>query len=68
MTATDIYFTHSRGFGNAKLKNLGAELQKKFHFNAGKAAEQLPRSCEQMTGTAVLESARRMPWYPCDPV
>jgi len=38
-TATDIYFSHSRGMGNAKLKNLGPELQKKFHFDATKAAQ-----------------------------
>lgn len=39
VTATDIYFTHSRGMGNAKLEDLGPELQSKFHFNAKKALE-----------------------------
>ena len=38
-TATDIYFSHSRGMSNAKLKNLDPELQKQFHFDAAKAAE-----------------------------
>src|SRR2546422_7329748 len=38
-TVTDIYFSHSRGIGNAKLKNLDAELQKKFHFDPAKAEE-----------------------------
>jgi len=38
-TATDIYFSHSRGMGNAKLKNLGPELQKQFHFDPTKAAQ-----------------------------
>jgi cytochrome c biogenesis protein CcmG, thiol:disulfide interchange protein DsbE len=33
VTATDIYFNHSRGFGNAKLKNLSPELQQHFHFD-----------------------------------
>ena len=28
VTATDIYFTHSGGIGNAKLKNLEPEMQK----------------------------------------
>src|SRR5436190_8889676 len=39
VTATDIYFSHSRGVGNAKLKKLDPELQKKFHFDPTKAAE-----------------------------
>lgn len=39
VTATDIYFTYSRGMGNAKLERLNPELQKKFHFDAEKAAE-----------------------------
>lgn len=33
VTATDIYFNHSAGIGNAKLKNLSPELQKHFHFD-----------------------------------
>jgi len=37
VTATDIYFTHSRGMGNAKLKSLEPELQKKFHYDPAKA-------------------------------
>lgn len=37
VTATDIYFTHSGGIGNAKLKNLDPELQKHFHFDSAKA-------------------------------
>jgi thiol-disulfide isomerase/thioredoxin len=41
ITATDVIFTHSKGLGNAKLRELSPELQKKFSFNAdkGKAAE-----------------------------
>ncbi|MFO1476331.1 MAG: TlpA disulfide reductase family protein [Verrucomicrobiota bacterium] len=38
VTATDLYFTHSRGMGNVKLKLLSPDLQKQFNFNAGKAA------------------------------
>src|SRR5207237_7415676 len=37
VTATDIYFTHSRGLANAKLKNLEPELQRKFNFDAATA-------------------------------
>lgn len=38
VTATDIYFTHSAGFGNAKLSELESALQKRFHFDPKKAA------------------------------
>ncbi len=37
VTATDIYFSHSRGMGNAKLKSLDPELQKRFKFDPEKA-------------------------------
>ena len=39
VTATDIFFSHSRGMGNAKLKNLDPEIQKRFGFSATKALE-----------------------------
>jgi cytochrome c biogenesis protein CcmG, thiol:disulfide interchange protein DsbE len=39
VSATDIYFSHSRGMGNAKLKNLTPDLQKRFHFDPVKAGE-----------------------------
>lgn len=39
VTATDIYFQHTQGMGNAKLKNLGADEQKRFHFDAVKSKE-----------------------------
>ncbi len=39
VTPTDIYYTHSLGLGNAKLKNLAPDLQKHFHFDPVKAAE-----------------------------
>ena len=39
VTATDIYFSHSGGLGNAKLKTLDPELQKRFHFDPARAAE-----------------------------
>jgi thiol-disulfide isomerase/thioredoxin len=37
-TATHLYFTHSQGLGNAKLKDLDPNLQKTFHYNATAAA------------------------------
>ncbi|MBC8096905.1 MAG: TlpA family protein disulfide reductase [Akkermansiaceae bacterium] len=38
VTATDIYFSHAKGMGNAKLKNLATELQKRFHFDPAKSS------------------------------
>jgi thiol-disulfide isomerase/thioredoxin len=38
VSATDIFFTHSRGMANAKLKDLDSALQKHFGYNAGQAA------------------------------
>src|SRR5437870_10981229 len=38
VTATDLYFTHSRGMGTAKLKDLEPEMQQHFHFDPAKAA------------------------------
>jgi thiol-disulfide isomerase/thioredoxin len=37
VTATDIFFNHAGGVGNAKLKNLTPELQEHFHYNAAKS-------------------------------
>jgi cytochrome c biogenesis protein CcmG/thiol:disulfide interchange protein DsbE len=39
VTATDIYFSHARGLASAKLKDLDADLQKHFHYNADKSAQ-----------------------------
>jgi hypothetical protein len=37
VTTTHVYFTHSRGLGSAKLKNLPPDLQKHFHYDPVKA-------------------------------
>jgi protein disulfide-isomerase len=37
VTATDVYFTHAGGMGNARLKLLSPELQKHFGYDAGRA-------------------------------
>ena len=59
VTATDIYFTHSHGLGNAKLKNLDPELQKKFHFDPAKALEKEKRQVEaQALCTVELKKAK----------
>lgn len=46
VTATDIFFTHARGLGNAKLKSLDAETQKLFKFDPPKAAAEAQRQAE----------------------
>lgn len=38
VTATDIFFSHAKGMGNAKLKNLAPDLQKRFNFDAAKSS------------------------------
>lgn len=38
VTATDVYFNHAQGMGNAKLKNLATELQKRFNFDPAKSS------------------------------
>jgi cytochrome c biogenesis protein CcmG/thiol:disulfide interchange protein DsbE len=45
-TATDVYFTHSGGIGNAKLKNLDPEMQKHFHFDSTKAGAEEKKQVE----------------------
>jgi thiol-disulfide isomerase/thioredoxin len=41
--ATDLYFRHSLGFSNVKLKYVGADLQKRFDYNP-RAAEEAERT------------------------
>jgi hypothetical protein len=56
VTATDIIFTSDNGMGNAKLKNLDAALQKRFGYDATKAAaiekKQKDASIDPMTTLA----------------
>jgi cytochrome c biogenesis protein CcmG, thiol:disulfide interchange protein DsbE len=38
VTATDVFFKHAGGMGNAKLKDLDPKLQAHFHYDAAKGA------------------------------
>jgi cytochrome c biogenesis protein CcmG/thiol:disulfide interchange protein DsbE len=59
VTATDIYFTHSHGLGNAKLKNLDPELQKRFHYDAAKASQKEKQQIEaQALYTVEIKKAK----------
>ena len=49
VTATDLYFSHSCGLGNAKLKSLDPELQTRFHFDPVKAAAMEKQQAEART-------------------
>ena len=63
VTATDIYFSHAGGMGNAKLKNLSADLQKRFHFDAAKSgqAEQQQRAANLEFRTALANQKPAAP-------
>ncbi len=39
VTATDIFFQHASGMGNAKLKDLDPKLQAHFHYDAAKGTQ-----------------------------
>ncbi len=62
VTPTDVYFSHSQGMGNAKLKNLDAALQKQFHYNPERAAEKEKQQIDDKALYAqVVEKARLNP-------
>jgi cytochrome c biogenesis protein CcmG/thiol:disulfide interchange protein DsbE len=67
-TATDIYFIHSRGLGNAKLKSLDPELQKMFHYDptkaAAKAAQQAEANARYTQAAKEAAAAQRPPAEP----
>lgn len=56
VTATDIYFTYSRGMGNAKLKDLDSKLKARFHYDPRRAREQ---EKEQAQASALYASQLR---------
>ena len=45
-SATDIYFTHERGMGNVKLKDLTPDLQEQFGYDPVKAGETAKKQAE----------------------
>src|SRR6266699_696928 len=56
VSVTDIFFTHSRGVGNAKLKNLDPAVQQMFHFDPAKSDAQ---QAEQAKANALYNQAVR---------
>lgn len=62
VTPTDIYFSHNQGMGNAKLKNLDPELQKKFHFDPDRAAaKEKQQADDKVLYAQVVEKAKLAP-------
>jgi thiol-disulfide isomerase/thioredoxin len=60
VTATDIYFSHARGIGNVKLKNLDPDLQRHFKYDAARAAvveKQQLQANAQFRSNMVAEAA-----------
>lgn len=60
VTATDLYFTHSKGMGNAKLKALAPELQKRFKFDAAKS-EATEKAQAEATANFLRHAATNRP-------
>jgi thiol-disulfide isomerase/thioredoxin len=62
VTATDIYFSHSGGLGNAKLRTLDPALQKQFHFNPQKgAAKEKEQTQANILYTTAAREAKAAP-------
>ena len=63
VTPTDIYFTHSGGMGNAKLKQLSPELQQRFGYDVKQAgaAEQKQAAANTQYHTQVVNQASSQP-------
>jgi thiol-disulfide isomerase/thioredoxin len=59
VSATDIFFSHSRGMGNAKLKELEPALQKHFGYNASTAAA--VEQAHAQAGAAFQQQLLRQP-------
>jgi thiol-disulfide isomerase/thioredoxin len=62
VTATDIYFTHASGLGNAKLNQLPPELQARFGYDAAKTA-----AAEKTTAEARAAEAKKKPTTTANP-
>ncbi|MFZ0827440.1 MAG: thioredoxin family protein [Verrucomicrobiia bacterium] len=63
VTPTDIYFTHSGGMGNAKLKQLSPDLQKHFGYNSRQAGavEQKQAAANAQYHTQVVGQSSAQP-------
>jgi cytochrome c biogenesis protein CcmG, thiol:disulfide interchange protein DsbE len=62
-TSTDIFFTHSRGMGNARLSQLPPELQKQFGYTPAKTgpAEKKPANAKPAPTAPAKPAAKVVP-------
>jgi len=63
VTATDVYFTHAKGMGNARLKILPPELQKRFKFDPTNGAA-VEKAQAKATATYLRQAATNLPARP----
>jgi hypothetical protein len=66
VTATDVHFTHARGMGNAKLKDLDSGTQKLFRYDAAKATDVEKKQIE--ANAAFHKQAKQTAQQPAAPV
>ncbi|MDB6121825.1 MAG: hypothetical protein JWQ71_818 [Pedosphaera sp.] len=66
VTATDIYFTHNQGMGNAKLKNLEPNMQQHFNYDPAKAGA-MEKKVKTAQSQAVTNPATASTPNPADP-
>src|SRR5678810_1212740 len=61
--ATDLYFKHSQGFANVKLKYVPADLQKRFDYDpkAAAEAERRQNEAEILYQTSLAAAATKQP-------
>ena len=60
VTATDIYFKHSNGVGNARLRHLKPELRQRFNYNPEIAAE--TEHQQDMSSADSAKAIYQTPW------
>lgn len=63
VTATDIYFTHAKGMGNARLKTLSPELQQRFKFDSAKS-DAVEKAQAEATAVYLRQAATNTPARP----
>ena len=61
VTPTDLYFRHSAGMGNVKLKSLDAALQKQFGYNSTNAANAARAQAEATRSYYMAKAAEKPP-------
>jgi len=61
VTPTDLYFSHAGGMGNVKLKDLDADLQKRFKYNPTSAEKAAQAQAEASRRYYMAKAAEKPP-------